>query len=175
MAHLERPLYHYAYVDEPFDDIIELLADRAAAVLQTATDVAAEHAREVVTKLHVPVGRFEIGREVVIEVGDFVPQELRTGYVPVSWHAEEHAKLFPEVEAKLEVADLSIEPHVTQVSLVGSYRPPLGAVGAAADDVWGHRVAEAAIHRFVKDVVGPIREELAQVRSQQPSFSMLDY
>lgn len=172
---MKRPLYHYEYVHEPFDDIIRLLADRAAAVLQTATDAAAAHAREVVTTLHVPVGRFEIGRQVVIDVGEYVPQQLRTGYVPISWRAEEHAQLFPRVEAKLEVAALSIDPPVTQVSLVGAYTPPFGAVGAVADDVVGHRVAEAAVHRFVEDVTHRIRAELAEARSAEPAFSMLDY
>lgn len=172
---MQRPLYHYEYVDEPFDDVIELLADRPAVVLQPATDAAAAHAREVVTTLHVPIGGFEVGREVRIEFGDFVPRELRSGYVPVSWHAEQHAAMFPSVEAKLEVAALSLDPPVTQVSLVGSYLPPLGAVGTAVDAAVGHRVAEAAVHRFVKDVVRRIREELAAVGSGEPTFSMLDY
>lgn len=172
---MERPLYHYEYVDEPFDDIIELLADRPAVLLQPATEVAAEHAREVVATLHLPVGGFEVGRDVRVELGSFVPRELRCGSLPVSWHAEQHASLFPSVEAKLEVAALSLDPPVTQVSLVGSYRPPLGAVGTAVDAAAGHRVVEATVHRFVKDVVRRIREELAAARSRQPALSMLDY
>lgn len=171
---MDRPLYHYEYVDEPFDDIIALLADRAADVLQPATDAAAEHAREVVTTLHVPIGRFEIGRDVRIEVGDFVPQQVRSGYVPISWRAEQSAAMFPSVRAELEVAALSLDPPVTQVSLVGSYEPPFGPVGVAADDLLGHRVAEATVHRFVADVVRRIRQELAQARAE-PQFSMLDY
>lgn len=171
---MDRPLYHYEYVHEPFDDIIALLADRATAVLQPATDAATEHAREVATTLRVPIGRFEIGRDVRIEVGDFVPQRLRSGYVPISWRAKQSAAMFPSVRAKLEVAALSLDPPVTQVSLVGSYEPPFGRIGVAADDLLGHRVAEATVHRFVADVVRRIRQELAQARAE-PQFSMLDY
>lgn len=172
---MERPLYHYEYVNEPFDDIIELLADDASAVLQDATHVAAQRAREVVTTLRVPVGEFEIGRDIRIEVGDFVPKEIRCGHVQLRWHAERHAALFPAVQAKLEIAALSLEPPLSQVTLVGSYVPPFGAVGAAADEMVGHRIAEATIHRFVVDVVDRIRDQLAARRSRRPSLSMLDY
>jgi hypothetical protein len=52
----------------------------------------------------------------------------------------------------------------TQMEIEGAYRPPLGAVGNVADAAVGHRVAEAAVHRFLDDVVEQIRRELPEAR-----------
>jgi hypothetical protein len=42
--------------------------------------------------------------------------------------------------------------HLTQVGLVGWYRPPLGVVGDMADRLGGHEIAEESIRHFVDDV-----------------------
>jgi hypothetical protein len=48
----------------------------------------------------------------------------------------------------------------TQIVFDGTYRPPLGGVGKALDALVGHRIAEAAVHRFVNEVVEEIHREL---------------
>ena len=47
----------------------------------------------------------------------------------------------------------------TQVDLRGHYDPPLGVLGDAIDMAIGHRVAEAAVHRFVSAVAERLREK----------------
>lgn len=157
---MEQPLYHYEYIPALYEDVIELIRERAAAVLQPATATAATRAREVVSTLHVQLGRFEVGREIHIELDDLVTENFRRASLPLSWRAEHGASFFPAVEAQLEFAALSDEPPSTQVWLVGTYTPPLGPAGGVADDAFGHRVAEAAVHRFVVDTAERILEEL---------------
>lgn len=154
----ERQLYLYEYVDVPFDDVAEVLAEDPAAVLQPATDRAVEHADAVHRDLVVELAGFEVGREVTIEVGDFRPVEIRRVTVDLRWHARSASALFPSLQAVLEVTALSFHPPRTQISLIATYEPPLGILGAAGDVVWGHRVAESAVDRFLKDLVRRVQE-----------------
>jgi hypothetical protein len=158
---MERPIYAYEYVEAPFDDITELLADASAVVLQSATDAAATHAGEVVSRLRVPLGGLEIGRDIRVEIGEFKPVEATRVKVPLRWRAASAAALFPSVEADLEVQALSLSPPYVQVSLVGMYKPPLGIVGAAGDAIAGHKVAEVAIRRLVADIAARLEQEIA--------------
>lgn len=157
----ERNLYLYEYVELPFDDVAEVLARDPAAVLQPATDAAVEQARAVHRDLVVELGGFEVGREVTIEVGEFRPVEIRRVTVDLRWHASSATALFPSMRATLEVTALSFHPPRTQVSLVACYRPPLGVLGAAGDAVWGHRIAESAVHRFLHDVLSRVEQLVA--------------
>jgi hypothetical protein len=80
------------------------------------------------------------------------PPSLSAGVLmrAVSWHATRADRLFPVFTGDLELAPLPVQGW--QLSLVGTYRPPLSVVGGAADRVLGHRVAEACVRRFVLDV-----------------------
>ncbi len=158
---MERPLYAYEYAEVAYEDATELLGREAASLLQDATDATVEHAEQVVTELHVELAGFEVGREVVIEVGEFEPVEMLRGRLPLSWTAARRAGLFPAVTAHREVAALSLQPPRTPFTLVGGYEPPLGPVGAAGDAAVGHRVAEAAIERFVEDVTRRLTHRVA--------------
>ena len=53
------------------------------------------------------------------------------------------------MEAELLVYPISAKE--TQVVLEGNYEPPLGLVGKALDAVVGHRIAEASVHKFIKE------------------------
>jgi hypothetical protein len=162
---MERPIHTYDYIDEPFDDVTEILADTTATVLQSATTRAAEHARETVSRLRVPLGGFEIARDVTIQIGTFDPIEARRVRVPIRFRAASRAALFPSVEADLEVQALSLDPPYTQITLVGAYKPPLGVLGAAGDAIAGHRIAEIAIRRLVQEIVARLKTELASRRA----------
>jgi hypothetical protein len=58
--------------------------------------------------------------------------------------------LFPVLDADITMAPY--EESGTLIALAGSYRPPLGLVGAALDRVVLHRVAAATIRRFVNRI-----------------------
>lgn len=156
-----RTLSTYEYVDVPYDDVILLLAEDAAGVVQAATDSAVSHAEDVVGRLTVEVAGFEVGRDVTIEVGEFHPVALMQVEVPLRWKAQDSEALFPSMDATLAVRMMPLDIQRTQLVLDGSYQVPLGPVGAAIDDVAGHHVAEAAVHRFVRDIAKGLARERA--------------
>lgn len=157
---MARHLHAYAYVEAPFDVCSRLLAEDAGRVLQQATDDAASQAHVLSRTLEVEVGGFSVSREVVIEVGDFQPQQVTASVVPLRWHAERGRLLFPELTAELEIAAVTLDPPLTQLTLDGSYEPPLGALGAGADRVALGRIAEATVHRFVHEVADHLRRSV---------------
>ena len=79
----------------------------------------------------------------------------------MTWRATGPERLFPQLDADLEVAALG--PQRTQLSISARYRPPLGAFGRALDRALLHRVAEATIKDFL-DRVGE------RVRARVPSI-----
>ena len=154
---MERPLHCYAYVEARYDLVSRVLADRTVEVLQEATQHAAEQAGELSRTLSVEVGGFRISRDVAIDVGAFEPRGVRSSVVPLRWSAENHGLLFPTLSAELEIAAVTATPPLTQVTVDGAYVPPLGVVGAGADRLVLHRVAEATLHRFTNDVAAQLR------------------
>lgn len=59
------------------------------------------------------------------------------------WHAVKHPGWYPHLDGEIELG--AIDPTVCQLSLRGTYEPPLGMVGDIADRLVGHRVAEAVV------------------------------
>ncbi len=93
-----------------------------------------------------------LGKEVHIELGP--PHRMPGKTLP--WKATGPERLFPSLEADLEIATLGRSR--TQLSISARYRPPLGVVGKALDRVLLHRVAEATIKDFLDRVgegIGP--------------------
>ena len=68
--------------------------------------------------------------------------------LPVWWEDDEHPHLFPTFDGGLELRD---DYGGTDLRLVGSYQPPLGALGFA-DGLAGHRFVVASLETFVDDV-----------------------
>jgi hypothetical protein len=156
-----RELHAYTYVKEPYDEVTEVLASSAPSLVRAATAQAAEHTRSVVTTLYVPVAGFAIGREVVVRLGPFVPESHLRVRLAIAWRPVRGASVFPALDGQLEVAALSLRPPLTQITLSGCYTPPLGPLGTLGDTVVGHRVAEAAAHRFVTELAERLRAELS--------------
>ena len=164
-------LHAYAYVEAPFDLCIRLLAENASQVLQQATDESAEQARVLSRPLAVEVGGFSVSHDVVIEVGEFEPRRLTCAVVPLRWHAETGRLLFPTMEAELEVAALVFDPPLTQVTLRGTYEPPLGVLGAGADRLALGHLAEATVHRFVHEVADQLRRLVEAIPEDERLWS----
>lgn len=170
---MSRPMYAYGYAHAAFDDAIAILAEDPRGLLQSATDTSMERADEVVTNLHVDVAGFDLGRDVVVEFGDFQPVEAMRCVLPVSWRAASGHLLFPTVEATLEISALSLHPPMVQVTLAGSYEPPLGAVGGVVDRALTHRMAEAVIHRFVEDVTDRLEARVATLSADEKASILM--
>ena len=128
----------------------------AAAILKLELDPIV---RGPLEELRFQIGGGAITRRVAAEVG---PIETHTDRlrVPLHWKAAEHPRLFPVMDADLQINDAGgnhIELHV-----VGEYRTPLGAVGAVADVVAGRHVAETSIRDFLADVAQRLEEKLIE-------------
>ena len=157
-----RKLRVYAYVNKPYEAVRALLYAHAAEVFPRATTSAVTRADEVGAQLKVRAGAVDVGVDVRMHLGTLRDEDGPKGMspvtkVPITWEAARAAALFPSMTAELSAWPLTATE--TQIELEGSYRPPLGAVGTALDAVVGHRVAEAAVHRFLDDVVDQIRRD----------------
>lgn len=160
---MRKFLYHYECVDRPFEDVLFLFQEHPSRIFQPATDSAVEEMGKVAVHLAVSSGHVEIGKDVVVELGE-IHRDGWGARIPIRWKAASHAALFPSMEAEIELTPLSTPPHpVTQVSFIGNYRPPLRIIGLVGDAVVGHRLAEASVHRFLSELVQRVEAELPLV------------
>jgi hypothetical protein len=96
-----------------------------------------------------------LDKQVEIGLGDPYRSPTKT-LLPMTWKATGAARLFPALEADLEVASLG--PNRTQLSISARYTPPMGPLGRALDRALLHRVAEATAKDFL-DRVGEALQE----------------
>lgn len=127
---------------------------QACAVLDVEADTIV---RPAMDEMRVGIGGTEMTRKVQAEVGPRVRAD-RGIRVPLRWHAEEHPQWFPELEAELRL--VPVGDAATELRLVGTYEPPLGALGALGDRVAGHRVAETALREFLAGVAQRLTDAL---------------
>lgn len=102
-------------------------------------------------------GGRQVAREVRIGVGPLLEDDDAVA-LPLWWQAAEHAHLFPTFDGGLELRG---DEEGTELRLVGSYLPPLGAVGRFADGVVGHRVVMASLDGFLDAVAERLGATLA--------------
>jgi hypothetical protein len=78
--------------------------------------------------------------------------------LPITWQSAANPSLFPRLKAELLVYPLS--GHETQLELEGTYDPPLGILGDAIDAMVGHRIAEASVLHFLRDVAARLQADI---------------
>lgn len=140
---------HYAYVDRPYEAAWTKLAEVPHEVFGARPGVD-EGSGDADLRAH--AGGVEVDRTVTIRFGGLVcePEMAR---MALRWQDSRHAALFPVFEGILSLAPvLAGQRHLTQVGLVGRYRPPLGAAGAVVNRIAGAPVAEEAIAGFADGV-----------------------
>lgn len=162
---MSKELHCYEYVTAPFDRVRNALSLDAIGIFERATQTATGRAHSLVSNLKVSIAGLEVGKNVVIRVTGVHPAEapahIGSGAMrmELEWQAETGAALFPSMRASLLAYPLSATE--TQLDLRGTYEPPLGVLGSAADRLVGHRIAEATVHRFLEDVAARLGQELA--------------
>ncbi|MFP5309974.1 MAG: hypothetical protein ACLGIR_10415 [Actinomycetes bacterium] len=159
---MRRHITHARYVDVPFDVVAAILADDAVAVLQDSSATAERETHAAHAHLHAHLGGAEVEREVRIAVGPFEPLGITRVRVPLRWEAERAPALFPVAEGTLDVQAMSLHPPVTEVGITAVYEPPLGPLGTLGDTLLGHRYAEEAVSRFVREVADRVAAEAAR-------------
>lgn len=110
---------------------------------------AENRGRALLTEVGFSLETHRIDREVEIELGTPYVSGSATR-MPLTWRATSRGRLFPRLEADIELAGLG--PDRSQLSMDARYRPPLALVGRALDRALLHRVAEATIKDFVDRV-----------------------
>jgi hypothetical protein len=86
----------------------------------------------------------------------------------IRWEAVGPAgALFPVLDADIKLAPAGEQ--VTLLTMAGSYRPPLGAFGAAIDRVILHRVATATIRGFVARVAAQMAGQPGTAEAAAPN------
>lgn len=159
-----REVRSFDYVNHPYEPVRRILTEDPVEVFRSATRAAASRVRSLAAELRVNVGGIEMGAEIDISVGRI--EELARGptaqlatRIPLEWKATQRPGLFPVMNGVLAVYPLTATE--TQLDFSGRYEPPLGPLGDALDALALHRVAEASVQRFVKDVAHHLREVLA--------------
>lgn len=116
-----------------------------ASWLPAIADDAHAHGQRLLTEVGFGEGP-RVAKRVLLEVGRPVrlPSKL---VLPLHWRAVGGEKLFPVLDADLEVARLT--PGTTQLSVSARYTPPLGALGSMIDRALLYRIAEATMKDFL--------------------------
>jgi len=152
----------YDYVNQPFARVASALSLDTKGIIQRATTIASERAKDLGGKLHAHVGPIDVTAEISIELGPMDETPMPSGRealrVPIAWHAIRSQKAFPAMQAELTIYPLTATE--TQLELAGTYEPPLGALGRAIDSTLLHRIAEASVLQFVQEIARYLREDL---------------
>jgi len=159
-----REIRCYDYVNHPYEQVRDALSGDAPTVFRAATRAASSRVQSVASELRVAIGALEVSADIAISVNK-VEERPRESNNPAStrleleWKAAKSPRLFPFMRAVLSIYPLTATE--TQLDFSGRYEPPLGALGSAVDAVVGHRIAEASVHGFLKDVARHLRTALA--------------
>jgi hypothetical protein len=168
----ERTLLCYDYVSHPFPRVQAALHRGAASIFSRATVGAAKRERDLAVQLHVRLGMLDVATEVEVDVGPIEetmpsPYGYQVMVIPLAWKSATNPSLFPRMSAKLLVYPLS--GHETQLEFEGSYDPPLGLLGDAIDAVVGHRIAQASVLHFVRDIAARLHADISVAPQESPS------
>jgi hypothetical protein len=159
-----REIHRYAYSARRFDDVWPLLADGGARLL--GIEASSEGGG---FELRVNRAGIDVPRTVRVHVGGLVHLGDRA-LVPLSWADFGHPRLFPVLKAVIELAPADCGGHsITQVGLLGRYRPPLGALGEAVDRMAGGEIVAESVTTFVAGLAGRFDAELASTRDSMPA------
>src|SRR5215468_6664412 len=153
----------YDYVNHPYERVRDALKQNALVVFESATKTAANRARSVAAELRVNFSGIGVKTDIKIEVKSADEEAVGSASMPITrlrleWKAAKMPRLFPLVKGELFMYPLTATE--TQLDFSGVYKPPFGSLGKAMNEIVGHRVAEASVHRFVGDVAGYLRQTL---------------
>ncbi len=159
-----REIRCFDYVNHPYERVRDALKQNALTVFQSATKAAASRAQSVAAELHVDFGGIGVKTDIKIDVQNVEEKAAPAGSTSVTrllleWEAATMPRLFPLMKGELSIYPLTSTE--TQLDFSGAYEPPFGAVGKTMNAIVLHRMAEASVHRFITDIAGYLRHELA--------------
>jgi hypothetical protein len=141
-------IYFYTHLSVPFGVAASVLAGDPALWLPAPAERSNGHFAVTLTAegaLPGPVA--EHTADVEIGPSGRYPESLIRS---VTWRSAHLDRILPTLAADLELCTLG--GGGSQLSMTGTYKPPLSVVGEVGDRLHGHRIAEACVRRFVLDV-----------------------
>lgn len=153
----EQYVQLYNAVGVSYALVRELLGNQSLPALDAPRRIGVDWLSEGDTHMDVDLAGLHLVKDVCFRVTDFadVPGPLPMGRVHLSWEPINHEDVYPVVTADLEIEP--IDENRTMVSLLASYQPPLGRIGAVVDRVAMHRVAESALRRFFEGLLRELK------------------
>ena len=134
----------------------EILIDDPGSVLCEACSAEDRRDRQFRAQLAVDIGGgTSVHQEVEIHLGAPSPDGGLT--LPVTWRATGHEALYPTFEGALTA---SPDPAGTLLSLSGTYRLPLGALGRFGDTVAGRKLIRGSLAAFLEGVARRLDAEV---------------
>jgi hypothetical protein len=137
---------YYVELPLPFPDVEATLLAEADAWVPGLLRDAEDRGNDLMAEVGFGRGERRVEKAVEIHLGPPYRMDRKT-LVPMTWRAANGERLFPHLDADLEVGALG--PSRTQLSISARYRPPMGPLGRAVDRALLHRVAEATIKDFL--------------------------
>lgn len=136
-------VYYFVFVPRTVGETVQALTDSPGNLTVWAR-LAYEGGEELRTRVHPGAGKLTKEVEIVVDT----PRSLaKSVCVPITWKATGAESLFPRLDADLIVA--AVGDQMTQITLRGSYKPPLGPVGELLDRALLHHLAEACVKNFM--------------------------
>jgi hypothetical protein len=110
----------------------------------------------------------ELQEDVIVDFAKMVHLKLLTGETAVVWRPVHGGGMIPSFSGRLSFAAAE-SAESCQLSLEGSYTPPLGLVGAAFDVVFGHAIARATAQRLLKNIAQDLEIMHRDASTKTPS------
>jgi hypothetical protein len=136
----------FVQVKAPFATVRDELLERSPGWLADDARAAYADGEQLFLTVSATNRKVPIRMRVHLDLG--APYDRGEGMVvPLTWWAAGGQRLFPTLDADLEVMPLG--PDQVMLTLMGRYEPPLGAVGRRMDRLVLHRIAEASVRSFL--------------------------
>jgi len=97
-------------------------------------------------------------KRVVVEIGEPV-RTSSWAVVPIAWRATFPKGLFPAMVGRVEMNP--VDRKVTRLTVMGTYRPPLGRLGRRLDDAVMNAVARATVKELAESIAARLEKTLA--------------
>lgn len=113
-----------------------------------------------VTSVHVGWAGLDLSRPIRVTGGD-LQMGSRFARILLRWADARHPERFPVIDATLEINPAMYgQRPTTQLLFFGSYRPPFGRIGAAADALFGHHLVLQSVDQFLARLAGCLERDI---------------
>jgi hypothetical protein len=146
MLDCDMLIQDFVQIDRDYDEIKARVRADPRGLIATSAGAAYRQGERLSLRLTPLLGVPRLGKTIDVDLAEPYEREDRL-VIPMHWWAPGATRLFPHLDGDLEFAPLGSK--TSQITLMGSYDPPLGFVGRRADVLLLHHVAEASIRSFL--------------------------